>query len=88
MEIIKNDNVTEKSTVVNNPKFKVGSTVYYFTSSGIVKTKVINVWKHTGCYSYDVKGYDGCNRLEYELFHTLGALIKDLKESLTDYSKD
>ena len=36
----------------------------------------------------DVKGYDGCNRLEYELFPTLGALIKDLKESLTDYSKD
>lgn len=43
MEIIKNDNVTANSTVVKNPKFKVGSTVYYFTSSGIVKTKVINV---------------------------------------------
>ena len=88
MEIINNDSVTPKSTVVKNPKFKVGSTVYYFTSSGIVKTKVINVLKHIGDYSYYLKGYHADDKIEKELFPTLGALIKYLKDDLTDNTVD
>ena len=88
IEIIKNDSVTPKSTVVKKPKFKVGSTVYYFDVIGIVKSNVVNVWKHIGCYTYDLKGYNANCKMENELFPTLEALINHLKDNLIDNTID
>ena len=70
------------------PKYAVGSTVYYFDASGIAKSKVVNVWKHIGGYSYDLKGYGANDKIEKELFPTIGALIKHLKDNLTDDTVD
>lgn len=70
------------------PKFAIGNTVYYFDSTGIVKSKVVNVWKYIGGYSYVMKGYGANDKIEKDLFPTLDALIKHLKDNLIDNTID